>query len=129
MAILILNQSLVHCRILVVENEYFIADDMTKALEQLGEEVVGPAPNQENALALLSSAEGIDAAVLNINLRGLTVFPISDALIERGVPFVFAAHFAPASFPPAYARIPLWENPFNPIDLAKALPGLVRDAR
>jgi CheY-like chemotaxis protein len=81
----------------VAEDEYFIADDMGKALEQLGAGVVGPARNQGKALALLSSGEGIDAAVHDINLRGLTVFPIAGALIEQGVPFVFVAGYAPAS--------------------------------
>jgi CheY-like chemotaxis protein len=125
MAIPVFNLLFVHCHILVVEDEYFIADDMAKALEQLGADVVGPARNQGEALALLSSGEGIDAAVHDINLRGLTVFPIADALIEQGVPFVFVAGYARFSSD----KIPRWEKPFNPIDLAKTLPQLLRDAR
>ena len=125
----VFNQSLARCRILVVEDEYFIADDMAKALEKLGAEVVGPAADQEKALALLSSAELIDAAVLDINLRGATVFPIADILIEQGVPFVFATGYAPASVPPVYAGIPRWEKPFNPGDLVRSLPKLVREAQ
>jgi CheY-like chemotaxis protein len=122
------GQSLVHCHILVVEDEYFIADDMAKVLERFGAKVIGPAPNQEKALALLFSAEKIDAAVLDINLRGSTVFPIADTLIEQGVPFVFATGYAPASVPAAYAGVPRWEKPFDLSDLAKALPHLCKDA-
>jgi CheY-like chemotaxis protein len=129
MAIHEIGQSLNHCRILVVEDEYFIADDMAKALEKLGAEVVGPASDQERALAFLSSSERIDAAVLDINLRGSTAFPIADILMEQGVPFVFATGYAPASVPLAYARILRWEKPFNPGDLARALPQLVRESQ
>ncbi|EIM24951.1 CheY-like receiver domain-containing protein [Microvirga lotononidis] len=122
-----LGQLLNHCRILVVEDEYFIADDMAKALESLGADVVGPASDQQKALALLSSTEKVHAAVLDINLRGCTAFPIADTLIEQGVPFVFTTGYAPASVPPIYADIPRWEKPFNYNDLAQSLPDLVRN--
>ncbi|WP_414472495.1 response regulator [Microvirga sp. M2] len=120
--------ALARCRVLVVEDEYFIADDMAKALEKLGAEVVGPVPKPDKALMLLSSGEGIDAAVLDINLRGEEVFPVADALAERGIPFVFATGYDPSSVPVAYADVPRWEKPFNPDALAQALPGIVRCA-
>ncbi len=41
-------------RILVVEDECFIADDIARALTKLGADVVRPAPNIERADALLS---------------------------------------------------------------------------
>lgn len=120
--------ALTRCRVLVVEDEYFIADDMAKALEKLGAEVVGPVPRRDKALMLLSSGEGIDAAVLDINLRGEEVFPVADALAERGIPFVFATGYDPSSVPVAYADVSRWEKPFNPDALAQALPGIVRYA-
>jgi len=52
-------------RILVVEDEYFSAEELREALHRLGAEVVGPVPTGEAALALLKS-EPIDAAVLDI---------------------------------------------------------------
>ncbi|WP_262299121.1 response regulator [Microvirga sesbaniae] len=123
------TQALQDCRILVVEDEYFIAEDMALALERLGATVIGPASDREKALALLSSSEQVDAAVLDINLRGAAVFPVADALIEQGIPFVFATGYAPASVPQAYSSVPCWEKPFNPNDLAQVLPPLVRVAR
>jgi CheY-like chemotaxis protein len=113
-------------RILVVEDEYFLADDMAQVLAGLGAEVLGPVSTREQALALLSSDERIDVAVLDINLRGQTVFPVADALTERGIPFVFTTGYSKASLPPAYRQVPHWEKPFNPNELAKALPGLAQ---
>jgi CheY-like chemotaxis protein len=121
-----LEGALTRCRILVVEDEYFIADDMAKALEKLGAEVVGPVPRRDKALALLSSDEKIDAAILDINLQGEEAFPVADALVERRIPFVFTTGYAPSSVPPAYGQIPRWEKPFNPDTLARALPRIVR---
>ncbi|MBQ0824808.1 response regulator [Microvirga sp. HBU67558] len=123
------KQSLRDCRILVVEDEYFLAEDMAQALEKLGATIIGPASDREKALALLSSSEQVDAAVLDINLRGATAFPVADALLEHGIPFVFATGYAPASVPRAYSAVPCWEKPFNPNDLAQALPQIVRGVR
>ncbi|WP_243369272.1 response regulator [Microvirga solisilvae] len=122
------QESLARCRVLVVEDEYFMADDIAKALEKLGAEVIGPIPETDNALALLSSDERIDAAILDINLRGKEIFPVADALIARRIPVVFATGYDASSVPPAYAAIPRWEKPFNPDVLAQALPGIVRNA-
>ena len=117
---------LAHRRVLVVEDEYYLADDMAQALARLGAEVVGPVPTRDKALALLASGEKIDAAVLDINLKGETVFPVADALAARGVSFVFATGYDESAVPPAYRDVPRWEKPFNPQALAKALPGLAR---
>ena len=114
-------------RVLVVEDEYFLADDLAHALRKLGAEVVGPVPTRDKALALLE-AEALDAAVLDINLKGETVFPVADALSKAGVPFVFATGYDEAALPAAYRDVPRWEKPFRPQDLAKALPTIVEDA-
>ena len=111
-------------RVLVVEDEFFIADDLARLLARLGGEVVGPVPTCEQALGLLSGPERIDLAVLDIDLRGESAFPIADALTERGVPFLFATGYEQASVPDRFRHRPLWEKPFDPDNLVRALPGL-----
>ncbi len=112
-------------RIMVVEDEYFLADDIAKALEGLGAEIVGPVPTRDQAFALLEAGP-VDAAVLDINLKRQTVYPVADVLREHGVPFVFATGLAESSVPPAYRDVPLWEKPFKPEALARALPSLMQ---
>jgi len=114
--------------VLVVEDEYFLADDMSRALASLGAEIVGPVPTRDQALALLTSDERIDAAVLDINLRGEMVFAVADVLRERGVPFVFATGYDKTAVPPNYQEVPRWEKPFDPSALAKVLPGFMHGA-
>src|ERR671910_940460 len=82
----------------------FISDDMARALQKLGAEVVGPVPTRDKALALVEAGR-VDAAVLDINLRGQTVFPVADALRERGVPFVFATGYDPSTVPAEYQDV------------------------
>ena len=117
--------ALAYRRVLIVEDEYFLANDMAQALQKLGADIVGPVPTRDKALALLQ-AEPVDAAVLDINLRGQTVFPVADVLREQGVPFVFATGYDEAAVPETYRDVPRWEKPFKPEDLAKALPGVMR---
>ena len=118
------HSSLASRRVLVVEDEFFLADDVAEALRALGAEVVGPVPTGAMALALLDG-ERVDAAVLDINLRGETIFPLADVLRARGVPFVFATGYDESATPPAYRDVPRWEKPFNPQDLVRALPSVI----
>ena len=113
-------------RVLVVEDEYFLADDIARALVGLGAETVGPVPTREQALAHLEGGGRIDACVLDLNLRGEMAFPVADALLARGVPFVFATGYDQDVVPAGYAGVPRWEKPFDPDRLARALPDLVR---
>ena len=122
------DHSLADCRILVVEDAYFIADDIGAALRGAGAVVVGPAPNGRIALSLLSS-ERVDAAVLDINLNGETVYPVADTLRARGKPFVFASGYAKSSIPEAYRDIALLEKPVDSRRLIAVLPTLIAKAR
>jgi CheY-like chemotaxis protein len=113
-------------RLLVVEDEYFVADDIARSLQHLGAEVLGPVPSHVEALDLVSSGERIDLAVLDINLRGEMIFPVAEALQARGIPFLFATGYDCTSVPQQYVAVPCWHKPFDPDELAQALPGLIR---
>jgi hypothetical protein len=64
-------------RILVAEDEYLIAFDVRDALVHAGAEVLGPVPSVDDAAALLERETDIDAAVLDVNLRGDMVFAVA----------------------------------------------------
>lgn len=74
--------------ILIVEDEPFIALDLKFACEDAGISAVTASTTRE-ALAALAANDGIDGAVLDVNLgNGETCEAVADALRERGVPFV-----------------------------------------
>jgi CheY-like chemotaxis protein len=111
--------------VLVVEDEYLIADDLRKALTDAGAEIIGPVPAVGDAIEALRKAERIDAAVLDINLRGEMIFPVADALLERGIPFVFATGYDRSSLPERFADFPRIEKPLHAEKLILILRGLV----
>ena len=119
------TEALAYRRALIVEDEYFLADDMAEALWKLGADVVGPVSSTHEALALLAE-EPVDAAVLDINLKGHVVFPVVDALREQGVPFIFATGYDEAAVPEVYKDVARWEKPFRPEDFARGLPALTQ---
>ena len=79
-------------RVLIVEDEYFLAQDLAEYLNHLGVEVVGPVGTVTDALELLHYAD-IQGAVLDINLRGERVYPVADVLEQKQVPFLFASGY------------------------------------
>ena len=74
-------------RILIVEDEVFIAAEIKRALEAAGAQVLF-ARKLERALVLLES-ERFDGAILDVTLaRHVTCAPVADRLRALGVPFV-----------------------------------------
>lgn len=79
-------------RILVVEDEALIAVMVEDMLAEMGSHVVGPAGTIEAALDLVRQ-EVLDAAVLDVNVRGERIDPVAEALLARGVPVLFATGY------------------------------------
>ena len=98
---------------LVVEDDYFLAEDLSAALGETGAEVLGPVPDLESALSLLAHGPAPTAAILDIKLQGERVYPLADALRERAIPFVFATGYEAAAIPEAYAAVPRCEKPYG----------------
>jgi CheY-like chemotaxis protein len=107
--------------ILVVEDEYMIAADLARSLEDLGMAVLGPAASVADALLLLNGEPGPDAAILDVNLGGERVFALADTLQKRGVPFVFATGYDDWAIPSTYAHIRRFEKPVDIRALTEAL--------
>jgi CheY-like chemotaxis protein len=108
--------------LLLVEDEYIIADDLALSLERLGFEIVGPAGSVQEALDLVSrDGYRLDGAVLDINLRGERAYPVADALSDRGVPFVFTTGYDTQVIPAPYATVPRCEKPVNLEQLSRWL--------
>ena len=98
-------------RILVVEDEYLLADDLRTALQDVGSEVVGPVPDAAGALALIDGPGRIDAALLDINLSGTPAFSVADALVGRGVPIAFITGYDQSAIPDRLANVARLEKP------------------
>jgi DNA-binding response OmpR family regulator len=107
------GRSLDHCRILVVEDEYMLADELSRELQNAGATVIGPVPSIKGARALLDDQELPDGAILDVNLGGEPVFPLADSLIERHVPLIFTTGYDAAALPSRFAHFSRCEKPIE----------------
>jgi CheY-like chemotaxis protein len=108
-------------RILIVEDDYFIASDLAEGLAELGATVLGPSGSVKDALRHIAANGGPDAAVLDINLGREQAFPVADALLVRNIPFLFATGYSGDAVPPAYGTIPRCQKPIQSATVAKLL--------
>ena len=107
--------------ILVVEDEYTIADEFCTELEEAGAVVVGPAATIEDALTLITSRPTLHGGVLDINLRGEKSFVAADLLMELGIPFVFTTGYDASSIPSRFDHIARCEKPVTTAKVVRAL--------
>lgn len=112
--------------ILVVEDESLIADHLAVILKDAGAQVIGPADGLPSAILLASETERIEAALLNIFLNGVTVFPLVDELQARAVPILFLTGYDDGDIPEAYSHIRRCDKPTNPARLVEELATLLR---
>lgn len=117
--------SLTNRRILVVEDEYFIADDIARALDALGASVVGPYGKLDEVIAALDD-QAVDCAILDINLRGESSYQVARILRERGIPFFFASGYDPAAIEAEFADVRLFQKPFDMAHITRAVANLAR---
>lgn len=113
-------------RILVVEDEYFLGDDIRRALRSLGAEVIGPVGNVDEARHILDDGNVLHGAVLDVNVRDQMIFPIARGLTSRHVPFVFTTGYDETTIGPEFAHIPVWEKPIDVAAMVRGLGELIR---
>jgi ActR/RegA family two-component response regulator len=95
-------------RVLIVEDEYLLAADLSRYFREMGALVLGPAGSLAAAQKEVSMA---DAAVLDIDLNGDYVFPIADQLASRGVPFVFCTGLGDVTIPERFGDVAFLQKP------------------
>ena len=110
-------------RILVVEDSPVVGPFTADLLEELGCEVVGPAPNMAAARELVEAGE-FDGALMDIHIRGERVFPLCEMLESQGVPFVFTSGYADRNMPEKWEERPRLQKPYTLDQIEKALAGL-----
>lgn len=111
-------------RVLVVEDEWLIAEDHAAHLREAGHLVVGPFASVEAALAAIE-AEPIDAALLDIELREETSYAVADRLEERGIPFAFVSGYSEQDLPPRLSGRELIGKPVEQARLLAAVERMV----
>jgi DNA-binding response OmpR family regulator len=110
-------------RVLIVEDEFFIALDIGQQLADAGFEVVGPAPSVAKALSL-ATEPGCDVAILDVNLGSETSEPVAQRLRESDKPFVVLSGYSDTRLP-WFGGAPVLSKPLRMQDLIAALRGCI----
>ena len=115
-------------RVLVAEDEALIAMLLEDMLEELGAEVLGPVNSSSEAFRLIDAGPP-DAATLDVNLRGDTVYGPALELHRRGVPLVFVSGYGDLpDCPEELAGAVRLKKPFRLDELAAALAQAIRQS-
>jgi DNA-binding NtrC family response regulator len=73
-------------RVLIVEDEPVLSDDLNELITAAEGVVVGPVATVKEARTLIKGGAAFDVAVLDVNLTDGVVTPVLEALQARGVP-------------------------------------------
>ena len=106
-------KSLTGKTILVVEDDWLLAELIVQELQSHGAEVLGPIASCSETMSILRDDTEFDSAILDVNLLDGEVYEAADLLIERGANFVFASSVARADLPTRYSHIRLFRKPLE----------------
>ncbi|WP_420138863.1 hypothetical protein [Sphingomonas sp.] len=112
-------------RILVLEDDYYLATDLQASLEAAGATVIGPFSDEAEA-ALALTAQPTDYALIDVNLGQGASFEIAQILKENVIPFAFVTGYDAGIIPDRYAAVPRFEKP---VDIRKVISEAARQMR
>lgn len=115
-----MTQGLNRVRVLIVEDEPFIAIDIQLAVQQAGGEAVGPAPTIKDALELIRTSE-IQAAILDVNLPDGHIGPVLQALGSGVAIVVHTGVGLPPEVEVRFPSVPVYTKPTAPELLVQRL--------
>ena len=109
-------------RVLVVEDVALVAIEVRNILQRAGCEVVGPFARLAGGMdAAGEHGQGLDGALLDVNVHGEDVYPLAEALGALGVPFIFMSGYGSESIPRNLRRLPRLQKPFESAELLERM--------
>jgi DNA-binding response OmpR family regulator len=106
-------------RVFVVEDEALISVMVTDMLTDIGITVIGPAATIAAGMRMAES-EDMDAAILDVNVRGERIDPVAEALIKRGIPVLFATGYGEVTLASGHVA-PVIDKPYTQEKLVRGL--------
>lgn len=114
-------------RILVVEDSPVVALALEDMLPSFGMIPIGPFGNIAAALSAAEN-EHLDAAIVDLNIRGTKAFSLFTALARRQIPFIIASGYADWTMPEEWQDRPRLPKPFSELGLQAKLEKVLRGA-
>jgi len=111
-------------RVLVLEDSYYLASDIARALRAAKAEVIGPFPTEAAALTGLATAEPT-CALLDINLGAGPSFEVAHRLAARRIPFAFVTGHDDSVIPFSFRSAGRFRKPVDPARLVSAFAAML----
>lgn len=110
--------------VLIVEDEWLIAEMIACTLADAGYRIAGPAGSVGEARKLVD-AGGVDVAVLDVNLGPELSLDFADELAQAGTPVMLTTGYHANDLPPRFRGLPRLSKPVSPRMLVEAVRHLV----
>ncbi|MBZ6076531.1 response regulator [Microvirga puerhi] len=112
-------------RILILEDDPFIAMDLEMILQDRAHEIIGIYSSIRAARAHL--ADEFDYALLDIDVVDGKSFDVAVELLERKVPFAFVSASLPGDIPAGLERVAFIAKPFEEMAILRCIEGKLSD--
>lgn len=112
-------------RVLIVEDEPLIAEDLRTVLVEAGLKVSGMASKVAKALSLIETV-GCDAAIVDANLAGASASPVTAALSARGLPFVVLSGYTREQLQSEFSGGFYIQKPYRLAEVIEAVNSILR---
>jgi DNA-binding response OmpR family regulator len=112
------------CSVLVVDDDFYLAEDSREMLEEAGAIVMGPYGREDDALGSIAESPP-DVAVLDLNLGFGPSFKVARAVKAIGVPMVLVTGYDDDILPPDLSDTPRLRKPVSSAMLIAAVAGLL----
>ena len=99
-------------RILIIEDSPVIALATEEMLRALGHVPLGPTGNMASALEY-AEREEMDAAIVDLNIRGTKTFTLLGILERRRIPFLIISGYADWKMPDGWSGRARLQKPFS----------------
>ena len=115
--------------ILIVEDNVYLALDLSNAIEDFNGHVVGPVRTVAEALSLIENQQ-LSGAVLDFHLEDRDSSPIAACLADQGVPFVIHSCVdLPFEITSLYPSVPILMKPLHPSFVLECLLSEIRKTK
>lgn len=110
--------------VLVLEDEFIIADEIASILEDAGHSVIGPAATVEAALRQLEGKRKPAVAIIDANIRGGSSVPVAQKLREMDVPFCLCTGYRSSDLAAEFGEVAMVQKPVSPAAILAAIRSL-----
>lgn len=107
-------------RFMILDDEAIIALDLAGMLQDLGHSVVSMATRVAGGMEFARHGD-LDMAILDINVNGVTSFPLAAILRGRGVPIIFASGYGKQGLIDGFRDALVLTKPYGMDDLSNVV--------